>query len=219
MEKQKIAFFSLYETENVDSFVGALLVTDNHGIPLEFKCTHAIKPTAIQKSLYGEKLKPYIAVILSGIPLLNNISNKPDLLFVNIPYVLGLRTEIKTPTFLIKRAGESINIQSDESDSEKHRIEDELGQYQTIILQSHPNHKDEFKSFNGIINQLFNNFDLIEPFERMNKSIKILGEKDNHSIKTIKQNKNEPQLFAIFILPLLKRLEYDIYTRLSVKYK
>lgn len=179
MEKQKIGFFSLYDTDTAESFVGALLVTDDNGIPLEFKCTHAVKPTAIQKSLYGDKLKPYIAVTLCGIPLLNNISNKPDLLFVNIPFVLGLRPEIETPTLLIKRAGESINLQSDESDAEKQRIENESGQFQAIILQSHPDHKDESKSLNGKINQLFNNFDLIEPFERMKKSIEILGKNDN----------------------------------------
>lgn len=177
MEKQKIGFFSLYDTETPDSYVGALLVTDDNGIPLEFKCTQSVKPTAIQKSLYGDKLKPYIAVTLCGIPLLNSISNKPDLLFVNIPYALGIRPQIEIPTLLIRRAGESINLQSNENESEKHRIESES--YQAIILQAHPDNKEEAKTMNGKINQLSNNFDLIEPFDRMQKSVEILGKNDS----------------------------------------
>ena len=179
MERQKIGFFSLYDTETTDSFVGAMLITDDNGIPLEFKCTHAIKPTAIQKSLYGDKLKPYIAITLCGVPLLNNLSNKPDILFTNIPFILGLRPEIDIPTILIKRVGESINLQTDEKEIEKQRLESESGKFQPIILQSHPDKNEEAKSTAGKINQLFNNFDLIEPFERMKKSIEILGNQDN----------------------------------------
>jgi hypothetical protein len=178
MEKQKIGFFSLYDTDTADSYVGALLVTDDNGIPLEFKCTHSVKPTAIQKSLYGDKLKPYIAITLCGVPLLNNISNKPDILFINIPFILGLRPEIETPTFLIRRTGESINLQTEENETEKQKIESESGEFQAIILQTHPDNKEESKSLNGTINQLFNNFDLIEPFDRMKKSIEILGKND-----------------------------------------
>jgi hypothetical protein len=178
MEKQKIGFFSLYDTDTADSYVGALLVTDDNGIPLEFKCTHSVKPTAIQKSLYGDKLKPYIAITLCGIPLLNNISNKPDILFINIPFILGLRPEIEIPTLLIRRTGESINLQSEENETEKQRIESESGQFQAIVLQAHPDKKEESKALNGTVNQLFNNFDLIEPFDRMKKSIEILGKND-----------------------------------------
>ena len=179
MDKQKIGFFSLYDTETPGSYVGALLVTDNYGLPLEFKCTHSVKPTAIQKSLYGDKLKPYIAVTLCGIPLLNSISNRPNLLFINIPFILGIRPQIEIPTLLIRRAGEAINLQSDDRvETEKERIENESGQYQAIVIQSHPDYKEDAKAHTATNNQLFNNFDLIEPFDRMKKSIEILGKND-----------------------------------------
>lgn len=179
MDKQKFGFFALYDTDTADSYVGALLITDDNGIPLEFKCTHSVKPTAIQKALYGDKLKPYIAITLCGIPLLNNIINKPDLLFIDIPFILGIRPAIEIPTLLIRRTGESINLQSDDNETEKQRIESDSGQFQAIILQSHPDKKEESKELSGAINQLFNNFDLIEPFDRMKKSIEILGKNDS----------------------------------------
>ena len=180
MEKQKIGFFSLYDTDTADSYVGALLVTDQNGIPLEFKCTHSVKPTLIQKTLYGEKLKPYIAITLCGIPLLNNISNKPDILFISTPFILGLRPEIEIPTLLIRRTGETLNLQTEDDETEKQKIENESGQYNAIILQTHPDNKEESKLLIGTVNQLFNNFDLIEPFERMKKSIEILGKNDTN---------------------------------------
>lgn len=179
MEKQKIGFLSLYDTDTSDSYVGALLITNENGLPLEFKCTHSVKPTAIQKSLYGDKLKPYIAITLCGIPLLNSISNEPDILFVNIPFILGIRPEIEIPTLLIRRAGDSINLESDENETEKERIESESENYQAIILQTHPDNKEESKSQNELVNELFKNFDLIEPFERMKKSVEILGKNDS----------------------------------------
>ena len=180
MEKQKIGFLSLYEIETSDTFVGSLLVTDNNGIPIEFKCTHAVKPTAIQKTLYGDKLIPYIGITLCGIPLINSISNKPEIICVNVPFILDIRTEVKTPTLLIRRAGEVISLGSDnQTDNEKHRIEDDLGNFQPIIIQSHQDNKEEAKTYIPLINELFNNFDLIEPFDRMKKSIDILGKSDN----------------------------------------
>ena len=180
MDKQKIGFLSLYDIETPDTYLGTLLVTDNNGIPLEFKCTHSVKPTAIQKTLYGDKLKPYIAVTLCGVPLLNSISNKPDIICVNIPFILDIRAEIEIPTLLIRRAGEIINFGTDGlNDNEKHRIENESGLFQAIVIQSHQDNKEEAKKYTSLINELFNNFDLIEPFERMKKSIEILGKNDN----------------------------------------
>lgn len=180
MDKNKIGFLSLYEIETSESYVVSLLVTDNNGIPIEFKCTHAVKPTAIQKTLYGEKLIPYIGITLCGIPLINSISNKPDIICVNLPYLLDIRVEIKTPTLLIRRAGEVINIGNDnKTDNEKYRIENEFGNFQSIVIQSHIENKEEAKTHMPLVNDLFNNFDLIEPFDRMRKSIDILGKSDN----------------------------------------
>lgn len=180
MEKQKFGFFALFDTDSPDSHVGALLITDEQGIPLEFKCTHAVKPTAIQKTLYGEKLKSYIANTLCAVPLLNSAGNKPSIIFVNAPYVLGLRQETQIPTLLVKSAGEAINlVQGDTDDSARSRVENHTGAYQPVVIQPHPSFKDDLKKLNEQIQTLFNQFDLNEPFDRMQKSIEILGKHDS----------------------------------------
>jgi hypothetical protein len=180
MGKHKIAFFNLYELEGGESLIASILVTDEFGIPLEFKCTQSIKPTAIQKTLYGEKMKSYIAVKLCGLPLLGSINNRPEIIYVNSRQLLELRNEIDIPTLFVSRVGEVINLtSSSEFENEKFKLEDSSGQFQPVILQSHISHSDDLKHTQELTNSLFVNFDLAEPFERMLKSIIILGNNDS----------------------------------------
>ena len=148
-------------------------------MPLEFKCTHAIRPTAIQKALYGENLRSYIAINLCGLPLLNSIQNKPDLIITNQSFILGIRSSINTPTIYIRRAGEAINISSEGGDRYKERIENEKGNFQPVILNFHSDFHSENTQLKKIVNELFAIFDIIEPFDRMKKSVDILGRNDS----------------------------------------
>lgn len=46
-----LGFLSLYETLSHDGYLESILVTDHQGIPQEFRCTHPVRPTNIQKPL------------------------------------------------------------------------------------------------------------------------------------------------------------------------
>ena len=83
-----LGFLTLSSTQNQDGYLGAILITDVQGVPKEFRCTHPVKPTTIQKPLYGNTLEPYIGVDLCGVPLISSISNKPSLILVNNEYLL-----------------------------------------------------------------------------------------------------------------------------------
>ena len=180
MGNHKIAFYNLYELEGGESLIASILVTDEFGIPLEFKCTQSIKPTAIQKTLYGDKMRSYIAVKLCGLPLLNSINNRPEIIYVNDIALLEIRKEIDIPTIFISRAGEVIKLSSDgEIENEKYKLEDASGQFQPLVMQSNLIFKNDIKTTKELANLLFVNFDLVEPFERMLKSIIILGNNDN----------------------------------------
>ncbi len=63
-------------------FVGGLMVTDNRGLPAEFRYTEPIQPTKIQQVLYGQVLSAYIKreVILET--LLKNLESKFKCLLV-----------------------------------------------------------------------------------------------------------------------------------------
>jgi len=151
-------YFLLYRLPEQRGYVGAILVVDNEGIPLEFKCTEAIRPTHVQQSLYGNTMEMYIAVKLCAIPLLKAVSNKPDMLFVNEQSFLTIREETEIPTLFVRQTD---NVSDDMQPS--------------IALMPHSqfeaDKEDELIRRSG-------RFDLIEPFDRVQQAVLLLGEKD-----------------------------------------
>ena len=70
-----LAFFAVRRTLDDIGYVGAVLVTDSQGIPKEFRCTHPIKPSTVQKALFGGNLEPHIDIDLCGKPLMEALTN------------------------------------------------------------------------------------------------------------------------------------------------
>lgn len=89
MELSKIAFLDIYELEDNDGIMGAILVTDTETKPLEFRVTAPIKPTNFQKTLYGNVLMEHIMVELVSVPLLNAVNQEIDMILVKDPLFLG----------------------------------------------------------------------------------------------------------------------------------
>ena len=176
-----LGFLSLYETSNHDGYLGAILVTDLQGIPQEFRCTHPVKPTTLQKPLYGDTLESYIGVNLCGIPLIESIQNKPSLVVVNKDFLLGVRSGSPGPTVFIRRAGEAIEIKTiggSESKSKRERIDCSSGRFQPVVIIPHYEYADDINSAKEILERVFTYLDPIEPFERMAKAIEVLGKQD-----------------------------------------
>jgi hypothetical protein len=176
-----LGFLSLYETSNHDGYLGAILVTDLQGIPQEFRCTHPVKPTTIQKPLYGDTLESYIGVNLCGIPLIESIRNKPSLLVVHKEFLLGVREASSWPVIFVRRAGETIDIKtsgSAESKSKRERMDCPTGKFQPLVIIPHYKFNDDVNSAREILEKIFSYFDPIEPFERIAKAIEVLGKQD-----------------------------------------
>lgn len=176
-----LGFLALYETSPHDGYLGALLVTDLQGVPQEFRCTHPVKPTSLQKPLYGNTLEPYIGVDLCGIPLLQSIQNKPSILIVQKEFLLGVRKGIARPVVFIRRAGEAIEItpiDDSEHNQKKERVESPTGRFQPIVLVSHPEFADDVANVRETVEKVFGYLDLIEPFDRMTKAVDLLAKQD-----------------------------------------
>jgi len=176
-----LGFLSLCETSNHDGYLGAILVTDLQGIPQEFRCTHPVKPTTLQKPLYGGTLESYVGVNLCGIPLIESIQNKPSLIVVNKDFLLGVRTGSGTPTVFIRRAGEAIEIKTfgdSQGKSKRERIDCPTGRFQPVVITPHYDYSDDTNSAREMLERVFTYLDPIEPFERMTKAIEVLGKQD-----------------------------------------
>lgn len=177
-----IGFLALHETMAHDGYLGAILVTDLHGIPQEFRCTHPVKPTPVQKPLYGDTLQPYIGVNLCGIPLTESIKNKPALIIVRDEFLLNVRTETPCPVVFLRRAGEAIDVTTADDSAialKRVRIECSTGKFQPIVIASHPSFDEDVAATRVTIDRIFSSFDPIEPFERIEKAIEILAKQDS----------------------------------------
>jgi len=180
-KKTLLGFLALHTTLNEDGYLGAILVTDNQGIPQEFRCSLPVKPTTIQRPLYGERLGPYIGVKLCGIPLIESIQIKPSLIVVNKDFLVEVRVACHYPLVFLSRAGEAIDINSSDSEDtkvRKERIDCSSGRFQPIIVSPHPNFHDDISEAREILEDIFNYLDPLEPFERIRSAIEIIGKRD-----------------------------------------
>lgn len=181
-EKNLIGFLGLYETLSQDGYIGSILITDHQGRPQEFRCTYQIKPTTIQKPLYGETLEPHIGVNLCGIPLIKSIQSEPSLIVVNKEFLIDIREESPCPVIFIRRAGEAIDIKESNSSDitlRRERIDCSTGRFQPIIIKLHTNYyDDDINNTRKTLEKVFTHLDPIEPFERIEKAIEILSKQD-----------------------------------------
>ena len=181
-EQSRLGFLALYETANHDGYLGAILVTDMRGVPQEFRCTHPVKPTTIQRPLYGDALEPHIAVNLCGIPLITAIQHKPALVVVNREFLLEVRPASSCPIVFVRRAGEAIEVEGSsrrsENTSKRQRIDSSTGRFQPIIFIPHSDFTDDVAPAKGTLEEIFTHLDPLEPFERMVKAVEVLGKQD-----------------------------------------
>jgi hypothetical protein len=63
--------------------VGGLMVTDENGLPLDFRFTDPITPTRLQRVLYGGALERYLRADVVAGTLLSSIEVLPTVLFVD----------------------------------------------------------------------------------------------------------------------------------------
>ena len=91
----RVAFLGYMEFDGAAAYRGAILVTDEWGKPLEFRCTAPVKPNAVQRTLYGQTLMPHILVELIGVPLYEAVQEKPEIIVIQEGLFFDLRHKIE----------------------------------------------------------------------------------------------------------------------------
>jgi hypothetical protein len=97
-----VAFLDLASFDDGASFRGGCLVTDAYAQPVEFRVSGAIRPTKLQKVLYGESLHRYMCIDLVGLPIVQTLEIKPLVVLVRDDEFLNLRPLIDVPVLCIK---------------------------------------------------------------------------------------------------------------------
>jgi hypothetical protein len=78
----QLAYLLVHSDEARSAYVGGVMVTDAYGLPLEFRYTQPIRPTRLQKVLYGGAMDGFIRRDVIGARLLKDLEHKPTALIV-----------------------------------------------------------------------------------------------------------------------------------------
>jgi len=163
MDEKYIAFLDVFELDDNTAFRGGCLVTDLDTRPVEFRCTAAIRPTDLQRMLYGKKLMDYVCNELVGLPIIKAMQSKPSLVLVRVPELLRMRSNISMPILLIETSPE--------------------GDIQRISPA--PGFREEAEAAKTVLKN-FSKEEIVEPFARVRNAVE---EAHKQKVGDLKQEK------------------------------
>jgi hypothetical protein len=143
-----LAFLDLATFEDGEAIRGGCLVTDNLTRPLEFRVSGAIRPTSLQKMLYGDTLHEYICNDLVGLPILAAMEVKPDVVLVRDAEFLKLRPRVELPVLWVRGTVD--------------------GQF---VLQSLPGYENEAEAGRNVLPRRLRGRSILEPFMRIRSAL------------------------------------------------
>jgi len=138
-------------------FLGAILVTDARTRPLHFGYVTPIRPTVIQRILYGKSLDVDVKINVIAKKLLQEgLSRIPDVVFVDSEMLIAARSVFGVPVARLWRrppdAKEGVTIS-------------------TYLYDTAGNTADEH-AVGRIVTELEQSVDLIDPFDRIQEALK-----------------------------------------------
>lgn len=85
-----IAYLIVIADEARASYVGGIMVADGRGLPVEFRYTQPIRPSRLQRVLYGGALDGYVRRDVIATRLLRDLEHKPAGIVVREDTLLAL---------------------------------------------------------------------------------------------------------------------------------
>ena len=166
MEFITIGFLGIYRFDNNATIRGGILVTDSSTKPLEFRVTASVRPQKFQEIVYGDILNEHVAVELMGLPLLNALDQKPNVVIVRDILLLGLNAKQSIPTICLLKDDESL-IQKGTSTKSLN-----LSNSDRPLIKIHTSGQAELQIEEIVQNlqQIVEHRDLMEPFNRLEKA-------------------------------------------------
>jgi hypothetical protein len=77
------------ETREPLGYFGGILITDRFGLPVEFRHTLAVRPTKLQRALYGNALDRYVRAVVITERLVEGVQHEPAIILVADPLLVG----------------------------------------------------------------------------------------------------------------------------------
>jgi hypothetical protein len=168
----RIAFLSRSSFDNGVVSRGGILVTDGETKPLEFRCTSPIRPSSLQKVLYGKTLDGHMALELIALPLIKGIQEKPGAVLVREAAFLELRPQIQVPMLLLSKNEELGNLGLPAGEQgQPVMLDSGSGKFEPLVVSAHPSFFAEREQVRVMLAEVFKSFNLLEPFERIEAAL------------------------------------------------
>ncbi len=143
-----LAFLDHASFEEGGAIRGGCLVTDALTRPLEFRVSGAIRPTSLQRVLYGDTLHEYICNDLLGLPMLQALESRPGLVLVRDAEFLKMRPKVEIPVLWVRGTVD--------------------GQY---VLQAFPGFEQEAEAGLEVLPRRLRGRNILEPFTRIRSAL------------------------------------------------
>jgi hypothetical protein len=139
-----------------NGFAGAVLLTDARARPIHFAYVTPIRPTRMQRLLYGSTLDEHVKVDVIASKLFQGAPHQPHVIFVETPDLLATRRITRLPTAFLSKAATTTQ---------------DAGNLSALRYDTGSNAEDQ-EQVGRIIAELESAFDLLEPFTRMRDALK-----------------------------------------------
>jgi hypothetical protein len=169
-----IGFLGYREFDDGEVYRGAILVTDEWGKPLEFRCTAPVRPTKLQRTLYGKSLLPHILTELIGAPLVSSVREKPQLILIADEAYFDVRHKVSAPVIRVTRPGTPRAKQQDQSKSKSLLLQSASGKFAQVEIEAHWKFAADLDSTGERLRDLFGRWDLTEPFQRLAEGLQVV---------------------------------------------
>lgn len=165
-ENLRLAFIDAKRLEDGAAIRGAVLVTDAESKPIEFRCTNAVRPTPLQRLLYGEILDQYLLVELISLPLLRGVSSRLSLIAIRNPVLLHVRKHAEKAVALIQPQAESAG------EASRGRVDDALihsesGKFEPLVLTVNKEFPGDASVARPLLELIAKRCSPLEPFDRL----------------------------------------------------
>ena len=173
-----LGFLVFEQTANNDGFIAALMATDTRGYPLEFRATTPVRPSSVQKTLYGGRLEHYVGVELCGRPLIEQAQNKFEAVLVPYAWMLDISNELDQSIVAVWRAGSAITVEEGDV-SAIGTIPSPSNDQEPLVYQGRFTDEESKGRIVSLMEECGTQFDLLEVFTRMRAALELLGKEDS----------------------------------------
>lgn len=169
-----IAHMGFRSFEQKEAYRGAILITDESTKPVEFRCTAPVRPTPLQRMLYGDSLLPHILIELIGLPLLTSIRERPGVILISDPAFLELRSKTKFIVIHLSPAGPRTTGSQIQTKVGTQVLECSSGRFPSLLLSTHSGEPAHVDAVVEQLRTLFASSDLMEPFARISAGLQYV---------------------------------------------